>query len=157
MNAAVDELLEISAAPPTLVPAAVMIDEPSIARAMHDAQQADRPVLEVLAETCGLAGDRYAQALASAFDYRFVSSGELAQLEPDFTVLPPADATRRHCVVVHEGERLLAIFTDPFDQSLRGWLELRVSAPIEWALAGREELANLIARRAEALRAIDTV
>ena len=165
MNAAVEQLLDkpvpvvsaAPAAPPILVPAAVIIDEPSIARAMKAAQQANRPVLEVLAESSGLAGDRYAQALASAFDYRFVSSGELAQLEPDFSVLPPADATRRHCVVVHEGERLLAVFTDPFDQTLRGWLELRVSAPIEWALAGREELANLIARRAEALRAIDTV
>src|SRR6202521_3706171 len=124
---------------------------------MKEAQQANRPVLEVLAETCGLAGDRYARALASAFDYRFVSSSELAQLEPDFSVLPPGDATRRHCVVVHEGERLLAVFTDPFDEALRGWLELRLSAPIEWALAAREELANLIARRAEGLRAIDTV
>src|ERR1700674_4752661 len=124
---------------------------------MKEAQQANRPVLEVLAEPCGLAGDRYAQALASAFDYRFVSSAELAQLEPDFSVLPPGDATRRHCVVVHEGERLLAVFTDPFDEALRGWLELRLSAPIEWALAAREELANLIARRAEGLRAIDTV
>ncbi|MGH8131846.1 MAG: GspE/PulE family protein, partial [Steroidobacteraceae bacterium] len=46
---------------------------------------------------------------------------------------------------------------DPFDQTLRGWLELRVSAPLEWALAAREELSNLIARRAAALRAIDTV
>src|SRR5205814_2150308 len=45
----------------------------------------------------------------------------------------------------------------PFDQALRGWLELRVSAPIEWALAAREELDNLVARRPEALRAIDTV
>src|SRR6202035_2338640 len=36
-------------------------------------------------------------------------------------------------------------------------LELRLSAPIVWALAAREELANLIARRAEGLRAIDTV
>ncbi|HJX20426.1 MAG TPA: hypothetical protein VJ454_05500, partial [Steroidobacteraceae bacterium] len=152
MNAALDQLLERPAAAPAT--AAVVIDEPSIARAMHEAQQANRPVLEVLAETCGLAGDRYAQALASAFDYRFVSSGELAQLEPDFSVLSPADATRRHCVVVHEGERLLAVFTDPFDQTLRGWLELRLSAPIEWALAGREELGNLIARRAEGLRAI---
>src|SRR5205823_9687314 len=80
-----------------------------------------------------------------------------AQLEPDFSMLAPADATRRHCVVVHEGERLLAVFADPFGQALRGWLELRVSAPLEWALAAREELANLIARRAEALRAIDTV
>jgi general secretion pathway protein E len=157
MSAALDQLLERPAAAPAPAAPAVVIDEPSIARAMHEAQQANRPVLEVLAETCGLAGDRYAQALASAFDYRFVSSGELAQLEPDFSVLPPADATRRHCVVVHEGERLLAVFTDPFDQTLRGWLELRLSAPIEWALAGREELGNLIARRAEGLRAIDTV
>src|SRR6266480_6657752 len=155
MNAAVDELLDKPAVA-TAAPA-VLIDEPSIARAMQEAQQAKRPVLEVLAESCGLAGDRYARALAGAFDYRFVSSGELAQLEPDFSVLAPSDATRRHCVVVHEGERLLAVFADPFDQALRGWLELRVSAPLEWALAAREELANLIARRAEALRAIDTV
>src|SRR5438105_101430 len=124
---------------------------------MHEAQRANRPALEGLAPTSGLAADRYARALAHAFDYRFVSSGELAQLEPDFSILPPAEATRRHCVVVHEGERLLAVFTDPFDETLRGWLELRISAPLEWALAAREELANLIARRAEALRAIDTM
>src|SRR5213082_1960246 len=134
-----------------------LIDEPAIARAMQEAQRANRPALEVLAQNSGLAGDRYARALAHAFDYRFVSSGELAQLEPDFSILPPAEATRRHCVVVHEGERLLAVFTDPFDETLRGWLELRISAPLEWALAAREELANLIARRAEGLRAIDTV
>jgi general secretion pathway protein E len=136
---------------------AALVDEPTIARAMKAAQQANRPVLEVLAEASGLAGDRYARALAEAFDYRFISSNELSQLEPDFSLLPPADATRRHCIVVHEGERLLAVFTDPFDESLRGWLELRLTAPLEWALTAREELANLIARRAEALRAIDTV
>ncbi|MGH8267271.1 MAG: GspE/PulE family protein, partial [Steroidobacteraceae bacterium] len=166
MNAALGEVLERPAPlaePPGGVPAgagpapAAAIDEPSIARAMRDAQRLNRPVLELLAESCGLGGDRYARALAGTFDYRFISSGELAQLEPDFSVLPPADATRRHCVVVHEGERLLAIFADPFDQTLRGWLELRVSAPLEWALAAREELSNLIARRAAALRAIDTV
>src|SRR5256714_1927796 len=134
MNAAVDELL---AKPPVATPAhpaaagtarsarggvaaapAVLIDEPSIARAMQVAQQVKRPVLEVLAESCGLAGDRYAQALAGAFDYRFVSSGELAQLEPDFSVLAPADATRRHCVVGHEGERLLAVVADPVRQAV---------------------------------------
>jgi general secretion pathway protein E len=174
MNAAVDQLLDkkavaaadrpvaaanaasLAAAPSASAPAA-LIDEPSIARAMRDAQASNRAVLEVLAETSGLAGDRYAHALAQAFDYRFISSAELAHLEPDFSVLPPADATRRHCVVVHEGERLLAVFTDPFDQTLRGWLELRLSAPVEWALTSREELANLVARRAESLRAIDTV
>jgi hypothetical protein len=109
MNAAVDQLLEKKAAASTAATTpkpmatarapAVLIDEASIARAMRDAQQVNRPVLEVLAETCGLAGDRYAQALAHAFDYRFISSSELTHLEPDFSVLSPADATRRHCVV----------------------------------------------------------
>ena len=137
--------------------ATVSIDETLIARAMQEAERTNRPVYEVLAETSGLTGDRYAQALAQAFDYRFIPAHELAQLEPDFSVLPPGDATRRRCVVVHERERLVAIFTDPFDQALRGWLELRLTAPLEWALAGRDELANLVARSAEALRAIDSV
>jgi len=137
--------------------AAVRIDESSIARAMQEAERSNRPVYEVLAEASGLTGDRYAQALAQAFDYRFIPAHELADLHPDFSVLPPADATRRRCVVVHEDERLVAIFTDPFDEALRGWLELRLTAPLEWALTGRDELANLVARCAETLRAIDSV
>jgi general secretion pathway protein E len=137
--------------------AALRIDESSIARAMQEAERSGRPVYEVLAEASSLNGDRYASALAQAFDYRFISAAELAHLQPDFSVLPPADATRRRCVVVHEGERLVAIFTDPFDEGLRGWLELRITAPLEWALAGRDELAHLVARCAESLRAIDSV
>jgi general secretion pathway protein E len=140
-----------------LAAAAVRIDESSIARAMQEAERSNRPVYEVLAEASGLTGDRYAQALAQAFDYRFIPAHELADLHPDFSVLPPADATRRRCVVVHEDERLVAIFTDPFDEALRGWLELRLTAPLEWALTGRDELANLVARCAETLRAIDSV
>jgi general secretion pathway protein E len=137
--------------------AALRIDESSIARAMQEAERSGRPVYEVLAEASALNGDRYARALAQAFDYRFIPAAELAQFQPDFSVLPPADATRRRCVVVHEGERLVAIFTDPFDEGLRGWLELRITAPLEWALAGRDELAHLVARCAEGLRAIDSV
>jgi general secretion pathway protein E len=148
-----------SAAAPVAALSAVpaLIDEPAIARAMQEAQASNRAVLDVLAESTGLSGDRFAEALANAFDYRFVGSRELAQLEPDFSALSPADATRRRCVVVHVDKQLVAVFTDPFDEALRGWLELRLSAPLEWALAGREELANLIARRAESLRAIDTM
>jgi len=175
MNAAVDTLADNSSAPPGSARSAAaaagamadgagvagappaLIDEPAIAHAMQQAERCKRPVYEVLAEASGLSGDHYARALAVAFDYRFIAGAELAQLDPDFAVLPPADATRRHCVVVREHGRLVAIFTDPFDQALRGWLELRLSAPLEWALAGRDELTSLIARRAEALRAIDTV
>jgi general secretion pathway protein E len=133
------------------------LDESSIAQAMQEAERSGRPAYEVLAQLSGLGGEPYARCLAAAFDYRFIGAEDLARLEPDFSLLPPADATRRLCVVVRECGRLTAVFTDPFDQTLRGWLEMRVAEPLEWGLAGREDLANLIARRAEALRAIDSV
>jgi len=155
---AADEAPAAAGATPTglaAVPAAV--DDGAIARAIQAAEQSHRSVYEVLAEMSGLSGDRYARALAEALDYRFIPGTELAYLEPDFSILAPADAARRRCVVVHEKEQLVAVFADPFDETLRGWLELKVTAPLEWALAAREDLANLVARCAEALRAIDTV
>lgn len=168
MNAAIDELSQVAApgevdAPvrettPVVTPvSAATLDEALIARAMSEADASGKSAREILARATGLSGSRYAKALAAAFDYRFVASDELVHLEPDFALLAPAEATRRHCLVVHEGDRLLAIFADPFDATLRGWLEIRVSRPIEWALAAREEIVNLIARRSEALRAIDAV
>jgi general secretion pathway protein E len=167
LNAAIDELKQIAAPPgevdaparettPVTVSASIL-DEALIARAMSEADESGKSAREILARATGLSGSRYAKALAAAFDYRFVASDELVHLEPDFALLAPAEATRRHCLVVHEGDRLLAIFADPFDATLRGWLEIRVSRPIEWALAAREEIVNLIARRSEALRAIDAV
>ncbi len=161
MNAAIDELAEVPApeeAAPVLAPVpAVVLDETLIARAMLEADTSGKSAREILARLTGLSGSGYARALAAAFDYRFVASNELSHLEPDFSLLAPAEATRRHCLIVHEDERLLAIFADPFDATLRGWLEIRVPGPIEWALAAREEIVNLISRRSEALRAIDTV
>jgi general secretion pathway protein E len=161
VNAAVDELSAVPAPeeanpPPAPVPAAIL-DEALIARAMSEAAASGKSAREILSRAAGLSGSSYGRALAAAFDYRFIAADELARVEPDFSLLAPAEATRRQCLVAHEGDRLLAIFADPFDATLRGWLETRVSAPIEWALAAREEIVNLISRRADSLRAIDTV
>jgi general secretion pathway protein E len=166
LNAAIDELKQVAAPGEVDAPvrettrvtvSAAILDEALIARAMSEADASGKSAREILARATGLSGSGYAKALAAAFDYRFMASAELAHLEPDFALLAPAEATRRHCLVVHEEDRLLAIFADPFDATLRGWLEIRVSRPIEWALAAREEIVNLIARRAEGLRAIDAV
>jgi general secretion pathway protein E len=162
MNAAVDKLVAVAtpANEPALLHTTVsgaILEEAAIARAMSEASGSGKSAREILARETGLSGARYAKALAVAFDYRFVGADELAQMEPDFTILAPAEATRRHCLVVHEAQRLLAVFADPFDTTLRGWLEIRVAQPIEWALAAREEIVDLTARRAAALRAIDTV
>jgi len=132
-----------------------VLEESLIARAMAQAGASGESAWEVLARESGLSGGDYARALAIAFDYRYVDADELALMEPDFAKLAPAEATRRNCLIMHEGEQLLVVFADPFDTTLRGWLELRLPGHLQWALAAREELANHTARRSEALRAID--
>jgi general secretion pathway protein E len=133
------------------------LDEGVIAGAMAEAARAGRSVLDVLSETTGRSPHDLAQAVAAALDYRFVGGDELAALEPAFDILPPSEATRRCCAVVRAPGGLLAIVADPFDSALRSWLETRTADVLEWAVAAKHELANFIARRAEALRAIDSV
>ena len=134
-----------------------LLEEAAIARAMAGAAATGESAHDILARESGLESAVYARALASAFDYRFIEPEQLLAMEPDFAKLPPAEATRRNCLVVHEGDHLLAVFADPFDATLRGWLEMRLPGPLEWALTPAADLANHTARRAEALRAIDAV
>jgi general secretion pathway protein E len=133
------------------------LEQTAITRAIGDAEASGESVHDVLSRQSGLSGATYARALATTFDYRFMDDQELAQSDPDFSILAPAEATRRHCLVVRDGPGLVAVFADPFDTTLRSWLEIRLTAPIEWVLAAREDLDNHISRRAEALRAIDSV
>jgi general secretion pathway protein E len=159
MNAAVADIPAAAAtgAADSKPPEAVALDDAMIARALTEAENSGLSAREILGKQSGLSGAVYARALAQAFDYRFMPEEELARMEPDFGVLAPAEATRRNCLVMHDGGRLLAVFSDPFDNDLRPWLEIRIEEPLEWALAAREDLANLTARHAETLRAIDTV
>ena len=139
------------------VPVMAPLDEAVIARAIADAARTGRSTIDILKETSGRAPANLARGLAAALDYRFVGGEELSMLEPAFDILPPSEATRRFCAVVRSSSGLLAIVADPFDSGLRSWLETRTAEVLEWAVAAHHELANFIARRAEALRAIDAV
>jgi general secretion pathway protein E len=133
------------------------LDEGLIAHAMAEGARSGRSALDMLTETTGRAPAELARALAAALDYRYVGGDELSMLEPAFDVLPPSEATRRCCAVLRTPAGLLAVVADPFDSALRSWLETRTPEVLEWAVAVAHELANFIARRAEALRAIDAV
>jgi len=139
------------------VPVMAPLDEAVIARAIADAARTGRSTIDILKETSGRGPANLARGLAAALDYRFVGGEELSMLEPAFDILPPSEATRRFCAVVRSSSGLLAIVADPFDSALRSWLETRTTEVLEWAVAAHHELANFIARRAEALRAIDSV
>jgi general secretion pathway protein E len=156
MNAALD-IVPPPEPTPAPTPSLVVLEQGTLRDAIQEAGSSGGSARDILARRTGLSGTAYARALAATFDYRFIEGDELAQIEPDFSKLAPAEATRRLCIVARERGRLVAIFADPFDVNLRGWLELRIAEELAWVLAPREHLANLIARRAEALRAIDSV
>jgi general secretion pathway protein E len=138
-------------------PPVAVLEHALLVQAVAEAERAGRSTLDVLKETAKLGPTELAQALATALDYRFIGSEELGTLEPAFDIVPPSEATRRACVLVRQSGGLLALVADPFDTGLRNWLETRTTEVLDWGVAASQDLAAFIGRRAEALRAIDSV
>jgi general secretion pathway protein E len=124
--------------------------------AVTQTQASGRSTLEYLEEHSGLGPVELTAALADAFDYRVLTRDDLARLDPAFDLLPPADASRRVCLLARSGRKLLAVIADPFDADTRSWLEVRVPQPLEWVLAPRAEIASYISRHEQSLRALDS-
>ncbi|MBI5614886.1 MAG: type II/IV secretion system protein [Gammaproteobacteria bacterium] len=133
-----------------------LLDDATIAAALHAAVGTGQSALEALEARAGLEPEALAAALAASFDYRYVSAAELAGLPPRFEILSATDAAQRRCAIVGEPGQPLAVIADPFDAELRPWLELKSAAPLAWALAGRADLEAYLARHQQGLRAIDT-
>ena len=138
------------------VPAIEPLDEVRVATALAKAQRLGHSPLAVLEEDAGLGPAELASALGRILDYRYVASAELAGFEPAFNLLSSADATRRNCVLVNCAEGLLAVIADPFDADLRSWLEVRIAAPLGWAIAARADIAGYLSRHEVGLRTIDS-
>ena len=131
------------------------LDEALLTAAVTATQTSGRSTLEYLEERSGLGPVELTSALARALDYRMLTRTDLARLEPAFDLLPPAEATRRTCLLARSGKQLLAVIADPFDAGTRSWLEVRVPQTLEWVLAPRAEIASYIARHEQGLRALD--
>jgi general secretion pathway protein E len=132
------------------------LDHDTLAAAVTAARRSGRSPLDELESTAGLDDVTLAAGLARAFDYRLMGAADLENLAPAFDLLPPADATRRNCVVVRGEDEAVAVFCDPFDQALRPWLESRVAGPLQWALAARSTLLAYLRRHERSIRAMDT-
>jgi len=132
------------------------LDEAQIAAAIAQSGTGGRSALAVLEETSKLGPTDLAAALGRLFDYRCIGAAELNALEPVFNLLAAADATRRNCVLVNGNDGLIAVICDPFDSDLRAWLEVRISAPMEWAIAARSDIKAFLSRHEAGLRAIDS-
>ncbi len=131
------------------------LDEATLSAALATAEASKRSPLEVLEESSALSPAQIVVALGQILDYRVIGADELMQLEPAFDLLPPSEATRRGCVLVHGQAGLVAVIANPFDATVRSWLEMLVSAPMEWALAQRNHIGAYVTRREQNMRAMD--
>jgi general secretion pathway protein E len=141
--------------PSAIVPVVPEIDEELLRAALGRAATANRTPLAVLAEVTGLGGDELAAALGAKFCYPVLDGPTLMELTPAFDVLSAAEAAKRGCVIVARDGEHLAIMADPFDATLRGWLELKVERDLVWHLAAPGEITAFIAKHEQDLRAMD--
>jgi general secretion pathway protein E len=110
----------------------------------------------VLEEGSGLAPAAFVERLAATLGYATLSHAELAAARTDFEVLPFNEATRQECVALRlDGSPLLLAFADPFRSELQSWADQRLPLDFEWRLIHRDELALILRRHEDSLRALD--
>jgi general secretion pathway protein E len=137
------------------MPEMLSLDDVTLAAAMAEARRVGTSPLESLEKISGLDVQSLAMALANTFNYRLVLATQLDRMTPAFDLLPSAEATRRRCVLVRDRTQLVAVFSDPFDTSLRPWLESRVPEMIEWAVAPSLDILAYVSLHERTVRAMD--
>ena len=122
------------------------------------ATQSNRHLLDVLEETCGLEADDFIVALGRLLHYPVFSILQLAEMTPDFTLLPYAEAAKHECTALRDGSGdLYVVCANPFDSALQSRLDLQLGDTVLWGIAHRKDLAAFLARFEESMRAMDGI
>jgi general secretion pathway protein E len=123
--------------------------------ARADAARTRRRLVEVLEERLDLPPPAFTSCLGVTLHYPVLSMEQLRELSPAFDVLPFAQAMRRECVALRDNAgELFAVVGDPFAHGLSAWVEERMPGPFAWRLAHHADVAALLARHEESVRAM---
>jgi len=103
-------------------------------------------------------GEQVVEHLSQALHMPVATLDEMSAAAAAFDLVPYAEATRRGCVAMRNGEGAVAIVLgDPFDLDTQDWLEERLAVPFRYRLARRQDVADYLARQEAAMRAMDGV
>ena len=120
------------------------------------AQQSRQPLLDVLEELSGLDAETFMQALGQLMRYPVFGILQMYELQPDFQLLPFAEASRQECVALRDGAgRLHMAYANPFDAQLYSRMNQLVQEPAQWSIAHRKDIAAFLSRFEESMRAMD--
>jgi general secretion pathway protein E len=128
-----------------------------LARLSVEARAARLPFARRAAEALALGEDEVLARCAADLGWPLIDSDSLQSAHADFDALPFPEAARRQAVALATDRGLAVAIDDPFDTDRIDWLERGVGKPFEFALAAAGDIAALLRRHEDGLRAIDTV
>jgi len=130
---------------------------PSVVRAARERAAAEQSsVPAVLEDDLGLPPERLVRAIGRAMGLRVWASAELAALQPAFELVSYAEAVRRGCLSLRDGDQRHAVIADPFDDALQAWCAERLAGTHELGLASMADISAYLVRHEDSMRAIDT-
>ena len=130
---------------------------PAVVRAARQkARSQQRSVTALLEDELALAPEMLMQALGGALGHRVLDSHGLLALVPAFDLLGYAEAVKRGCLAFREGEQVVLVVSDPFDDALQAWCVERLACDHELRLAQAGDIAAFLSRHEDSMRAIDT-
>jgi general secretion pathway protein E len=125
---------------------------------LQAARVSDKPLIEALEERLACGPAEFLERLAATLRMSGVALDEMRREEPAFDVIPYAEAVRRGCIALRSREGELAIVLgNPYDLDAQEWIEERVSAPFEYRVAHRLDVAAYLSQQEVSLRALDGV
>ncbi len=136
--------------------AAALLTPQAIRAARACAAREQRSVCAVLEDELALPPELLLQALGRRMQHLVQGSASLSMLTPAFDAIGYADAARRGCLAFREHGELIVVVSDPFDDALQAWCDERLGAPFELRLATADDIAAVLSRHEDSMRAIDT-
>ncbi len=124
-------------------------------KARQDARERGVPLLQQLSDKFGLSVAQTTAAVANLVGVRVVSAERMRGWVAAFDLLPYHEAVQRQCVLFRRERKLCLVVSDPFDRSSHGWLEEKLSRPIDFRLAQPADLAAVLSHYEQGARAID--
>jgi general secretion pathway protein E len=124
----------------------------------QEAHAAGQPVMLRVQEQFGLDADAILHLLAAHSHQPAFDMAALNTLTVDFGQLNFNEAARRHCLAARDTEaQLWLLLTDPWDSASRAYAAHVLGVPFKTGLAHPADLAALLARHEEGLRAMEGV
>ena len=124
----------------------------------QEARVANQSVMHRVQEQFGLDADTTLNLLAAHSHLSAFDMIALNALTVDFSTLGFNEAARRHCLAARDAEsHLWLLLTDPWDSVSRAYAAHVLGVPFKTGLAHPADLAALLARHEEGLRAMEGV